>query len=230
MPRLFNESRWLQKFTDLTLKADVYSVCQDIWTKRETVPYPDVVRARILMLALEPVHGTAARAMSFAKAVEVKHSCLWNYFTRDVGGWADRMRQRLGRKDARTKDTKPKRVPLTQRDLQWIGGFLSRIYHRHWSVRLGLLRSEALHSDEFKHLGALPRSTFWDHRHEVGHLINIAEAERAKCKPKRVRTPRERHSVIVPHEFLEPEAVHASETVSAPDSASPERQWTGNPF
>jgi hypothetical protein len=141
------------------------------------------------------------------------------------------MRQRLGRKDENTKDTKPKRVPLTQRDLQWIGDFLRGCETGPWTYRLGRLRGEALRSEEFKHLGALPRSTLWDHRHELGHLTNLAEAERAKCKPRRVRTPsRERHGVIVLHEFLEPDALIATASVSEANTSNPQVQWTGNPF
>jgi hypothetical protein len=232
MPRsLFDfEKRWLQKFEDAALRTRVFTISQGIWEKRAIMPYPDVIRARIMIMALNPQPESVRDIMGFSKKLEITEGILWNYFTRDVSGWADRMEQRLGIK-AEDIETKPKRVPLTQDDLVWIGEFLSQYSEdESWTKKMKLLRGKALHDEKFRHLSRLPRSTLWDHRFELGAYARFGEEAREKCVPKKWRPSsivRERDKKIVLQEFIEPEAVVISLTPVQPKE---EAQWTGNPF
>lgn len=236
MPRIFIESRWLQKFTDLKFKSHVLSVCQSVWEKREIMPFPDVLRARIMMKALVS-GGTVLEAKKLAGEFEVTPNCLWNYFTRNVEGWVERMEYRLGHKVERREDP-PKRMHLSVEELQWIAKFLKTCTARTWMDKLRLLRGAAYQNPEFKRLSRLARSTLWGYREQLAIMDQCINKEREKCTRKRPRTSspgRERDSMVfAPKQAnLKPAAVvlpFDSGSEGEPDQVEGASQWTGNPF
>lgn len=232
MARPSCEKRWLQKFEDSAFKTRVFTISKLVWEKRATMPYSDVLRAKVMILALDPKWGSVGRTKDFAEQVGLSPGNRWHYFTRDVEGWIERMAQRIGLK-SKTGNTKttPRRRPLSHVDLVWIGEFLKNYPNGSLTTRLKLLRGKALHDKNFEHLSRLPRSTFWDHRYESEALATLAEEARKNCRPKRLRsssTASERDRRIVLPEFIEPEAA----VVIPLTPVQPEKvvQWTGNPF
>jgi hypothetical protein len=214
MPRHYSAKRWLRQFEDLEFKKEVFTTASKVWERRPTMPYPDVVRAKALILALEPEKGTVSSARDFALKLDISLGNLWNYLTRDVPGWMERMNRRLTGNQLLERE-RPIRLRLSDADLEWIGIFLRGHPYGSLTAKLSALHRAAHEIPERKHLGRLPLSTLWDHLADSEHLAQIAEDKRKKCTRKHPReskkVPRDRDLATVGGdtggEFIEPDAV-----------------------